>query len=323
MADHDSRIVSLSAQQVRDLLCMKDVIRVVESGLANFSKGPDGGVVQPVRSVVKIDKPDGQTGQGFFGVMPAYSADDNILACKIVSFYPGNAKYKKATHMANIMVYDPKYGELKAIMDGEVITAMRTAAASAVATKWLVPKTEEKLVLGILGAGVQARSHYEALKVIYDFSEVRVWSLTMESAMKCADELGGVACLTAEDVVRGADIVVTATFAQTPILKKIWVKPGAHINAVGACRADWSEVDPELMRDSVIYVDSKEAAMKEAGDIIISKADIYAEIGEIVNGSKEVKTDPITVFKSLGLGIEDAVTGKLAYEMYLAKSTKP
>jgi len=140
--------------------------------------------------------------------------------------------------------------------------------------------------------------------------------------MKCAEEVGGEACLSAKEAVNDADIIVTVTLSSTPILKKAWVKEGCHINAVGAFRADRAEVDADLMRNAVVYVDTKAAALKEAGDIIIADAEIYAEIGEIINGTKEAKYEPYTVFKSIGMAMEDAVAAKLVYETYIAKKSK-
>ncbi|XP_067934779.1 ketimine reductase mu-crystallin-like [Watersipora subatra] len=195
---------------------------------------------------------------------------------------------------------------------------MRTGAASAVATKHIVEDCSKPIKLALLGAGVQALSHYQALKVVTNISKVSVWSRTMERAVKCAEEIDGVACLTVKEAVDDADIIVTVTSSPTPILEKTWVKPGAHINAVEACRSNWQEIDPELMQCSAVYVDSRAAALKESGDVIMSNAEVYAEIGEVINKSKPVKRDKFTVFKSLGLGIEDAVAAKLVYDTHMA-----
>src|SRR6185295_6183776 len=178
------------------------------------------------------------------------------------------------THMATIFLADPQTGAPLAIMDGRLITEMRTAAVSAVATKLL--SAEDASVLAILGSGVQARSHNEALGLVRHFQEVRVWSQTTEHAERFAAEIGG-NVMSAEEAVRDADVVVTATSSREPVLKGSWLKPGAHVNAVGACRPDWRELDDAAMRN-VIFVDSREAAMKESGDVILSKATIHGEL---------------------------------------------
>lgn len=203
-------------------------------------------------------------------------------------------------------------------MDGEVITTMRTAAASAVASKYLAnPKSK---VLAILGSGHQARSHFDALACLYKFDEVRIWSRTSAKAEKLAQCIGATVYTTVEEAVLNADIICTVTFAMSPILKAEWVKPGAHINAVGACRPNWRELDETVMNNSIIYVDSRDAALEEAGDIIINKVQdkIYAEIGEVVNGTKEARWSQTTVFKSLGVAVEDVVAAKLVYEQHEA-----
>jgi len=315
-----TEVVHFTAQQTRDNLCMSELVRVVERGLGNFSE-KDGGVLQPVRMVLPVDNTN-DLPSGFFGCMPVYSPKDKALASKIGCFYPHNGQFGKSTHITTVLLYDPEYGELQAIVDGDVITEMRTAAASAAASKHLVRHPEAPKKLAILGAGLQARSHVLALRQVFTFSEIRIWSRTMESAMKCAEEVGGEACLSAEEAVNDADIIVTVTLSSTPILKKAWVKEGCHINAVGAFRADRAEVDADLMRNAVVYVDTKAAALKEAGDIIIADAEIYAEIGEIINGTKEAKYEPYTVFKSIGMAMEDAVAAKLVYETYIAKKSK-
>ncbi|XP_013379131.1 ketimine reductase mu-crystallin isoform X2 [Lingula anatina] len=247
----------------------------------------------------------------FLGVMPCFSAHEHVLATKLVAFYPTNYDKGLPTHMATLMVFDPENGSLKAIMDGEVITNLRTAAASAVATKYLAnPKSQ---VLAIIGAGHQARSHHQALSTLFNFTEVNIYSRTLESAEKLSQEIGSTAkaCSSVEEAVKRADIIVTVTFSKVPVLFAKWVKPGAHVNAVGACRPDWQEIDPDLMRGSVLYVDSREGAMKESGDVILSKAEVYAEVGEVVNGTKEAFCEKTTVFKSLGMAVEDAVSANL------------
>jgi thiomorpholine-carboxylate dehydrogenase len=194
-------------------------------------------------------------------------------------------------------------------MDGRLITEMRTAAVSAAATKLLGPKDAK--ILAILGSGVQARSHFEALGLVRNFNEVRVWSQTKAHAEEFAKEIGAKAT-SAEDAVRGADVIVTVTSSTTPVLNGAWLKPGCHVNAVGACRHDWRELDDDAMRD-VIFVDSREAAMKESGDVILSGAKIYAELGEALAGKVPSRANETTIFKSLGMAVEDIAAALLVY----------
>src|SRR5205823_12982833 len=194
--------------------------------------------------------------------------------------------------------------------DGRLITEMRTAAVSAAATRLLAPPDAK--ILAILGSGVQARSHVEALKLVRKFEEIRMWSLTSEHAEHLANEIGAKA-MPAEDAVRGADVVVTATNSKTAVLKGAWLKSGCHVNAVGACRPDWRELDDEAMTN-VLFVDSREGAMKESGDVILSGAEIYAELGEAVAGKVPARANETTIFKSLGMAVEDVAAALLVYE---------
>ncbi|XP_062599515.1 ketimine reductase mu-crystallin-like [Saccostrea cucullata] len=247
--------------------------------------------------------------------MPAYSPDDEALAVKLVTFFPQNIGVP--THNAIIPVFNAKTGIPEIIMDGEVITTMRTAAVSAIATKYLCAPNPR--VLAVLGSGVQARSHIQALSSIFSFQKINIWSRTKKNAAALAEEVSGNACDTAQEAVTDADVIVTVTSSATPILKKEWVKPGGHINAVGACRPDWQEIDPDLVRASVLYVDSREAAQKESGDVILSKADIFSELGEMLLGLKEAKVKETTLFKSLGLAIEDVMSAKLVQDLLTKK----
>jgi thiomorpholine-carboxylate dehydrogenase len=289
----------LNEEQVRQYLRMADLIPAMEKALIDFSAGK---VTQPVRSVIKVNPPG-----GFLGLMPALTPDG--LGLKAVTFYPSNAERGIPTHMATIFLVDPETGTPLAIMDGRLITEMRTAAVSAVATKLLA--APDARILGILGSGVQARSHLEALRLVRQFEEVRVWSPTREHAKQFAEEIGGRA-VSAEEAVRGADVVVTVTSSKTPILKGSSLKPGCHVNAIGACRPDWRELDDEAM-SNVVFVDSREGAMKESGDVILSGAKIYAELGEALAGKVSPRTSETTIFKSLGMALEDIAAAMLVY----------
>src|SRR5437762_7608410 len=249
---------------------MADLIPAMEKALIDFSAGK---VAQPVRSIISIDPPG-----GFLGLMPAHTPDG--LGLKAVTFYPSNAERGIPTHMATIFLVDPETGAPLTVMDGRLITEMRTAAVSAAATKLLASRDAK--VLAILGSGVQAHSHAEALRLVRRFQEIRVWSPTREHAERFAKEISAKA-MSAEEAVRDADTIVTATNSKTPVLKGSWLKSGCHVNVVGASRADWRELDDEAMAN-VVFVDSREGAMKESGDVILSGAEIYAELGEALAG---------------------------------------
>jgi ornithine cyclodeaminase/alanine dehydrogenase-like protein (mu-crystallin family) len=294
----------LNEEQVREHLRMTELIPAMEKSLIDFSAGR---VTQPVRSIISIDPPG-----GFLGLMPALAPDG--LGLKAVTFYPSNAERGIPTHMATIFLVDPQTGTPLAIMDGRLITEMRTAAVSAAATKLLA--SPDAKVLGILGSGVQARSHVEALSFVRQFEETRVWSPTLEHAERFAQEIGATAT-SVEEAVRDADVIVTVTSSKAPVLKGDWLKPGCHVNAVGACRPDWRELDDEAMKRSIVFVDSREGALKESGDVILSAAKIHAELGEALAGKVPSHANETTIFKSLGMAVEDIAAATLVYHSYL------
>jgi alanine dehydrogenase len=287
----------LGEEEVRSLLRMEELIPAMANALRDLSSGK---VNQPVRLVLPVAEHN-----GFFAVMPAYGG---ALGAKLVTFYPNNKGIH--THHAMIFLFRPETGEPLVTMDGRLITEMRTAAVSAVATDELA--RADASVLAILGSGVQARSHLEALRIVRKFREVRVWS--PRNSQEFARQFNISAAASAEEAVRGADVIVVATSATTPVLFGEWLSPGAHINAVGATRPDWRELDDEALRKARIYVESREAAMKESGDIIAA-GHVFAEIGEVVAGSKKGRTsdEEITLFKSVGVAVEDIVAADLVY----------
>jgi ornithine cyclodeaminase/alanine dehydrogenase-like protein (mu-crystallin family) len=232
------------------------------------------------------------------------------MGAKLVSFYPGNEGSGIATHQAMIMLFRPDTGEPLAVMDARLITEMRTAAVSAAVTKYLA--AADSRVLALLGSGVQARAHLQALSRVRHFDEIRVWSRTAAHAKRFAEQHNARAMPIAE-AVRGADVVVTATNSLRPILDGDWLEPGAHVNAVGSPRPNWRELDDRAMAN-ILVVDSREAVLKESGDIILSGAEIYAEAGEIFAGTKANPSSETTVFKSVGLAIEDIAAAKLVYD---------
>jgi ornithine cyclodeaminase/alanine dehydrogenase-like protein (mu-crystallin family) len=293
--------VFLNEEQVRKHLRMAELIPAMKKALMDFSAGK---VTQPVRSVIKVEV---AAATGFLGLMPAHTVDG--LGLKAVTFYPSNVERGIPTHMATIFLVDPETGTPLAIMDGRLITEMRTAAVSAAATKLLA--ASDAKILAILGSGVQAQSHFEALQLVRQFEEIRVWSPTRQHAQRFAKEIGATA-MSAEDAVRGADVLVTVTNSKTPVLKGSWLKPGCHVNAIGACRPDWRELDNDAM-SNVVFVDSREGALKESGDVILSGAKIYAELGEALAGKVPSRANETTIFKSLGMAVEDIVAAMLVY----------
>jgi ornithine cyclodeaminase/alanine dehydrogenase-like protein (mu-crystallin family) len=293
-------VMYLSEERVSELLRWDRLIAAMETALAGFSGGR---VLQPVRNMLTIEE-----GKRYLGIMPAVAED--AMGVKLVSFYPGNAGTGVPTHLAMVLLFRPDTGEPLAVMDGRLITEMRTAAVSAAATKRLA--AADSRVLALLGSGVQARAHLQALTQVGHFEEVRVWSRTAERAARFAAQYNA-KVMPVEAAVRGADVIVTATNAVQPILKGAWLKPGAHVNAIGSPRPDWRELDDQAMANTLI-VDSREAVLQESGDVIHSKAKIYAEIGEILAGIKEAPLAATTVFKSVGIAIEDIATAKLVYD---------
>lgn len=293
-------VMYLGEDEIRPLLRWDRLIAAMEAALAAFSSGR---VVQPVREMLTIEE-----GRRYLGVMPAVTAD--AMGAKLVSFYPGNAAAGVPTHHAMVVLFRTDTGEPLAVMDGRLITEMRTAAVSAAATRRLAHP--DARVLALLGSGVQAAAHLQALRKVRDFAEVRVWSRTPEHARGFAAR-HGVTATSAQDAVRGADVVVTATSAVEPILHGAWLKSGAHVNAVGSPRPNWRELDDAAMAN-VLVVDSRAAVMKEAGDVILSHARIAAEIGEIFAGTASVAREETTIFKSVGLAVEDIAAAKLVYD---------
>ena len=268
-----------------------------------------GRVQQPVRSILAVPSHG-----GWFGVMPAVYGE--VMGAKMVTFYPRNADLQKHTHMAVIQLFRADTGEPLATMDGRLITEMRTAAVSAVAIDYLAHPQAK--VLGILGSGVQARSHMRALAGIRSFAEVRVWSRSQDHAEKFASEIGA-RVTTAEQAVSGADVVLALTSSPQPVLLGRWLRQDAMVCAIGAATPDRRELDSEAMRGAVI-VESREAALREAGDIVLAQAEVTAEIGELLNGAQMDRGNRPVVFKSVGIAVEDIAAAKLVYDKFIAHS---
>lgn len=309
----------LTEQHVQSLLAMPDLITAMESALASFSAGE---VVQPVRSVLTV----GPT-HAFFGLMPAYVGEPARLGAKLVTVFNSNHERGLPSHLATILLLDPETGALVAVMDGRYITEARTAAVSAVSARHLA--RPDAGVLAVIGSGVQARSHLEALAVVRPLREVRVWSPQERSRERfVADMAGQVAAplhaeSSAEAAVTGADLIVVATSSPTPVVLDAWVAPGSHVMAVGACRPDERELDPGLVARARLIVDSRDAALLESGDVVMNIAEgrftaehVRAELGEIVLGRAAGRTSDadVTIFKSLGMAVEDVVTADLVLQ---------
>jgi alanine dehydrogenase len=314
----------LDEPTVRQLLPMDELITAMSGALAEFSAGR---VTQPLRTVLEVG-----AAKSFFGVMPAYLPSQHALGTKLVTVFASNAARGLPSHLATILLLDADTGALLAVMDGRYITEARTAAVSAVSVQHLARR--DAATLAILGAGVQARSHLEAVAQVRPLKDVRVWSRTAASAGRFAAEMSPHApaplrvALSAEEAVRGADIIVLVTASPEPVLVARWVADGAHICAVGACRPTQREMDADLVRRADLYVDSREGALAEAGDVVLAIKDgaiaadhIRAELGDVVNGTAPGRTaaDRVTIFKSLGMAVEDVAAAQLAYSK--ARST--
>ena len=305
----------LTEDDVKALLTMDHLIATMESALADFSSGR---VVQPLRTVIQVGPQ-----KAFYGVMPAYIPRLPALGAKMVTVFASNAERNLPTHLATISLFDPETGALLALVDGRYITEARTGAVSAVSVNYLAKP--DAGVLAIIGSGVQARSHLEAIDRVRQLQDVRVWSPSAERRNAFATEMASHvaaplrAVATAEEAVRGASIVVLVTAAREPVVRSEWIADGAHICAVGACRPDQREMDAALVARGELWVDSREAALSEAGDILLAIKDgvidqnhIAGELGAFVESASRRKDDRLTIFKSLGMGVEDVATAHLA-----------
>ncbi|HEX6770010.1 MAG TPA: ornithine cyclodeaminase family protein [Candidatus Binatia bacterium] len=312
----------LSELQVQKLIDLDELIAALEQAHIQYSTGK---AVMPVRLVVPLPQI-----QGRITSMPGYLHQHRALGMKVVTYFQDNPKQNLPAILATIMLFSAETGKMIAAMDGGYITAIRTACASALVTKALANR--DTPVLGILGAGVQARAHILALTRVRQLSRIKLYSPSGRSALTIKEELQQQCGVTievvnsAQDAVRDSDLLVTVTTAKEPIVNADWLKPGAHINAVGAHRPDLREIDGATLKRAKVFVDSREAIMAECGDILlalkeksISEADIHGEIGEVLAGSKSGRTDAseITLYKSVGIAIQDVATAQLVYRKAL------
>jgi ornithine cyclodeaminase len=310
--------VLLSEKDVRQVLLMDDLIAAMETALDQFSAGA---VRQPLRIVVDVG------GHAFYAVMPAFIQQPPALGTKLVSVFHSNAALGLPSHLATIVLLDPETGALQAIMDGRYITEARTAAVSAASAKHLA--RPDARVLAVLGSGVQARSHIDALTRVRPFEEVRVWGRdpgrvgTLVEAITPHVRARVVASSSAGEAAAGADVIALVTASPEPVLARGSVRDGAHICAVGACRPDQREMDTALVRDARVFVDSRVGALAEAGDLVIpiregaiDASHIAGELGDVFGGRIPGRQHAaeITIFKSLGMAVEDVAAARLAFE---------
>jgi ornithine cyclodeaminase/alanine dehydrogenase-like protein (mu-crystallin family) len=312
----------IAHDDVRRLLPPEECIELMSDVLADLARGR---VWQPLRFVVR--PPDEGS---LMGLMPAHrSAPGAAYGLKAVCIFPGNPARGIDMHQGGVLLFDGETGEPRALVNASAVTAIRTAAVSAVATRALArPDSRE---LAILGSGVQARAHLEALAKVRPFEHARVWSRTPERARAFAGDAEAPfpveAVESAEAAVRGADVVVTATSAREPIVERGWLAPGAHVNAVGSSIPSTRELDGATVGAAALFADSRESLLNEAGDYLLAVPEVgigpehvRAELGEVLAGSHEGRrsVEELTVFKSLGLAVEDLAAAEHVYARAVA-----
>ena len=297
-------VLVLKQEEVEQLLDMPGCIDAMQEALASLARGE---MSMPLRSVFAPD------GSSLIGLMPSHRGGSvPLYSLKTVCVFPDNPKRGLDAHQGTVTLYDGETGETRALLNASAVTAIRTAAVSGVASRLLA--REDVQTLGILGAGVQARSHAEAMRAVRDFERVLLYSPTEEHARACAEEVGAELAGSAREVVEAADVLVAATNATEPVLERSWLRPGAHVNSVGGRPPRMTELDVATIADSAFFVDRRESTEAEAGDYQRALADgaigpdhIRAEIGEVVTGAKPGREsdEEITVFRSMGLAVED------------------
>ena len=310
-----SELLVLGHDEVKRLLPMDECVELMESVLADLARGS---VWQPLRFVIRPPEEP-----SLMGLMPAHrSGPAASYGLKVICIFPSNAERGLDLHQGGVLLFDGETGSLRALLDASAVTAVRTAAVSGVATRLLARKDARRLA--ILGSGVQARSHLEAMAVSGEFEEARVWSRTPERAAAFAAEAQAPfpveAVGTAEEALAGADVVVTATTASEPIVRREWLAPGAHVNAVGSSIPTTRELDAETVAAAALFADTRESMVNEGGDYLFAVREagigpdhIRAELGELLIGSREGRRsdDELTVFKSMGIAVEDLAAAQV------------
>lgn len=312
------KVLILNRQQVKELLPMRACMVVLAEAFKAYSRGD---AVQPLRTIMKVPGSG-----GVLASMPGYDGASEALAVKLITVFHNTSEGPFDSHQGLVALFSSEHGNLLAIMDAIEITAIRTAAASGVATEALARK--DATTLAILGAGVQAKSHFYAMTEARNIQSVRIWNRTEENARKLAEELSQESSLdisvsdSAQTTVTDAHIVCTTTAATEPILQGAWLSDGTHVNAVGSSVRKWRELDTDAVVKSKLYVDSREAATNEAGDFLIPRSEgavsddhILGEIGEVLDGTVKGRQSPeeTTLFKSLGMAVEDV---SVAHHLY-------
>lgn len=314
----------IDEDSVRRLLPMRDCIEAVAGAFWTLCSGD---AVQPLRAAMWL--PDRS---GLLGLMPGYLGEPASLGIKVVSVFPKNHGTGYDSHQGAVLLFDVAHGMLLAVIDGGAITAIRTAAASAVATRLLARAHARTLAL--LGSGVQAQTHLEAMRLVRELDRVRIWSRNSDHARAFAESqhsscgLPIEVCDTAEGAVRDAGIICTVTASNEPVLRGEWIAPGAHINAIGACLRHARELDSDAVARARLFVDWRESALHESGDFLIPKSEgrigddhILGDIGELLLGRCEGRCSDhdVTLFKSLGLAVQDLAAANLVYQRAIAQ----
>lgn len=311
----------LSDDEISRLLSMGEAMDAVEKAFGEFAKGS---VKMPARSTIMLDRYSGS-----ISFMPSYLPESGALATKIISIYPRNPEKGLPTTVAWIVVNDPETGMIEALLDGTYLTAMRTGAVTGVAARYLAPK--DSRVAAVIGCGVQGKTQAMAVAEACELETIRLFDLSDERMRRFAEEMGPklgvdiVPSSSGAEAVADADVVVTATTSKNPVLRREWLGDRVHVSAIGAFYPDWRELDTATVSEAKVVVDSREAIMEEAGDILIPISEgaitedhIHAELGELVLGRKEGRTpeDGLTVFKSVGLAIQDSSVANLVMKKW-------
>ena len=308
----------ISQSDVPALLPMVECIEVMAGALRTLARG---GAVQPLRPMLRLPEQ-----KGILGMMPAYMDSPEALGVKLITVFNGNHGTKYDSHQGVVLLFEATHGTLVAIIDASSVTAIRTAAVSAVATRLLARPDASDLC--ILGSGVQAHSHLEAMRLVRSIKRVRVWSRDSAHAqgfVRLASSRHGIEVepmASARDAAEGADIICTTTSSREPVLRGDWIAAGAHVNVVGSSTAAAREVDSAAVARSRLFVDRRESTLNEAGDFLIPRREgvigddhILGEIGELLMGTclGRQTSDDVTIFKSLGLAVEDVAAAHHIY----------
>ena len=313
------KILVLSHNEVVELLPMKECIAIMREALIALAAGE---VHQPLRTIIW---PPGAAGA--MGLMPSYASGKRAaFGLKAICVFPGNPAMGLDSHQGGVLLFSAETGELQALMNASAITAIRTAAVSGVATDLLA--REDACNLALIGTGVQARTHLAAMSQVRSITRCRIASRHIEHAEEFAEEMRRKFSFplepvsTVEEALEGADLIVTATTAREPIVRREWISPGTHLNLVGSSIPKAREVDTATMAASSLFVDRRESTLNEAGDYLLAAQEgaigpdhIRAEIGEVLHGDKPGRSSPeeITLFKSLGLAVEDLAAAEFLY----------